>query len=151
MNTKKLTRILQVISASIISGVIFGLLLKMIEQSMDIKVYTLLLNIDYLLVLKGFQFAEWIEFSFHLIISMLIAFILEWLLYRFNWSNRQILLNVLLSQLIIAILLYPTTALSTRTPAITSIEAMSYWALGHLLYGLLLGLLLQRTTIQRKN
>ncbi|MBM7662332.1 phosphoglycerol transferase MdoB-like AlkP superfamily enzyme [Bacillus mesophilus] len=130
--------------AGIISGTILGLFLKAIEQTVGTKVYTLLLNVDYIPYVKDLTLSEPIEFIMHLIISIILGIGLLYLVKRNKWSNREILIRVTIISFVIGILLYPTTALSVRTPSITSIEAIVFWLIGHIGYGSVLGSLLFR-------
>ncbi|MBX9974270.1 hypothetical protein [Cytobacillus firmus] len=122
----------------LLSGTFLGLFLKMIEIISGIKVYTLLLNVDYFPILKNYHLPELIEFVFHLIISAVLAVSLLLLIRKYRWNRFQIIVRTLLITFFIGVLLYPTTALSDRTPELTSISAIVFWLLGHLLYGLLL-------------
>ncbi|KAF0818847.1 hypothetical protein KIS4809_2138 [Bacillus sp. ZZV12-4809] len=133
-------RRLWVIFTGMLSGIFLGLFLKMIEISTDIKVYTLLLNVDYFPILKNYNFPESIEFVFHLVISGILAVCLFFIINKYRWNRTQIITRTLFITFIIGVLLYPTTALSVRTPELTSISAMFFWLLGHLLYGLLLSI-----------
>ncbi|WP_264740794.1 hypothetical protein [Cytobacillus firmus] len=125
----------------LVSGIFLALFLKMIELSFGVKVYTLLLNVDYFPILKNYHFPELIEFVFHLIISAVIAVSLLLIIKKNRWNRFQIIVRTLLITFSIGVLLYPTTALSDRTPELTSISAIVSWLLGHLLYGLLLSAL----------
>lgn len=146
-----MTRLRRGIMNGLISGLVLGLFFKLIEQFTKVKVYTLLLNVDYIPVLKLLIFPEWVEFFFHLIISVIIAVILLIISDRYRWEVEQVMFRSVLLSFIIGVLLYPTTALSTRTPAITSIEAIIYWLLGHVIYGCVLGFLMTRNqTIKKK-
>ncbi|CAM3958823.1 hypothetical protein [Mesobacillus zeae] len=60
-------------AAGLVSGVFLGLFLKVIEFSTSEKVYTLLLNVDYVPVLKRYQFSELVEFVLHLIVSVVLG------------------------------------------------------------------------------
>lgn len=122
----------------LLSGTFLGLFLKMIEISTGIKVYTLLLNVDYFPILKNYHFPELIEFGFHLIISVVVAFSLLFIIKKYRWNGTQIIVRTLFITFSIGFLLYPTTALSDRTPELSSLPAIFFWLLGHLLYGLLL-------------
>lgn len=127
-------------AAGLLSGVWLGLLFKAVEMRWDIRVYTLLLNVDYIPVLKEFSFPEIVEFSFHLLISVVLAMVLLYAAERRRWTNQQRLWNISGICLFIGLLLYPTTALSERTPPFDSVSAFMWWQLGHLLYGAVLGL-----------
>ncbi|KON86404.1 hypothetical protein AF332_05930 [Sporosarcina globispora] len=126
--------------SGLISGTFLGLFLKMIEYASGVKVYTLLLNVDYIPILKDYHFPEAIEFAYHLIISVVLAVSLILLIKKYRWNRLQIIVRTLLITFSIGVLLYPTTALSDRTPEITSIYAIVFWLSGHLLYGLLLSI-----------
>ena len=135
----------QVWVAALVSGVVLGLFLKIVEYVTDTRVYTLLLNVDYIPVLKDYHFPEGIEFSFHLIISLLITSCLFILRNRLNWTNTALLVYSTISQLVIGCVLFPTTILSDRTPAITDALAFAWWLIGHILYGLIVGILLRKS------
>lgn len=124
--------------AGLLSGLFLGLFLKMIELSTGVKVYTLLLNVDYFPILKNYHFPESIEFVFHLIISVLLAVSLLFIINKYRWKRTQIITRTLFITFSIGVLLYPTTALSVRTPELTSVSAIFFWLLGNLLYGLIL-------------
>ncbi|URM33581.1 hypothetical protein LLY41_03690 [Cytobacillus firmus] len=125
----------------LLSGTFLGLFLKMAEITTGIKVYTLLLNVDYFPILKNYYFPELIEFGFHLIISVIVAISLLFLIKKYRWNRTQIFIRTLFITFSIGVLVYPTTALSARTPELTSLPAIFIWLLGHLLYGLLLSVL----------
>ncbi|WP_246059274.1 hypothetical protein [Paenibacillus lautus] len=85
----------------------------MIEHITSVKVYTLLLNVDYVPVLKELKLPELIEFALHLVISVLLSIALAIFLKQKNWSRERGLSWVSL-----------------------------VWLAGHLLYGIALGWLL---------
>ena len=125
--------------AGLIAGIWLGLFFKAMEVIFGIKVYTLLLNIDYIPILKELTFPEIVEFSLHLVISIALAIVLLYVIARYKWGKRQIIFRTIVICLVIGAFLYPTTALSERTPPITSISAILFWLLGHILYALVLG------------
>jgi hypothetical protein len=130
--------------AGLISGVFLGLFLKVVEKTTSLKVYTLLLNVDYVPIIQRFEVSEIIEFSIHLFISVVMSVSLLFFLNKKNLpTNKRVLLVILLS-LVIGVLLYPTTALSNRTPSLTDLTAFGFWLLGHSLYGGILGFLLKK-------
>jgi len=122
--------------SGIIASLVIGFYFKWIERIFHIKVYTLLLNIDYFPILKHIHFSEMIEFLFHIIVSIIIATILLFITHYFKWSRQQIGLRIILISMFIGLIIYPTTILSERTPEITSLLAISHWIIGHLLYGI---------------
>lgn len=128
--------------AGIAAGILLGLFLKIIEHITTLKVYTLLLNVDYVPVLKELKLPELIEFALHLVISVLLSILLAIFLKSKNWSRGRSLSWVSLVCLTVGLLLYPTTVLSNRTPELIDLAALLFWLVGHLLYGIALGWLL---------
>lgn len=132
--------------AGLISGVILGFVLNIIEYITNLKVYTLLLNVDYVPVLKNYEIPEAGEFGIHLVISIILAILLQIFMQKKAWkSNRKKKFTIILS-IAIGVLLYPTTMLSERTPEITSTYAFLFWISSHALYGWILGTMLKKIT-----
>lgn len=130
-------------AAGLVSGAALGLFLKAVELRTSYRVYTLLLNVDYIPILNRMQLPELVEFTLHLLISVVISVLLVWLLRSRPWRPIYSTCVVIAVGLFIGLLLYPTTLLSERTPDLTSMPAFLWWLLGHGLYGLLLGLFLR--------
>ncbi|MFI2859134.1 hypothetical protein ACH6EH_18720 [Paenibacillus sp. JSM ZJ436] len=137
---------LPAVLAGTLAGIFLGLLLKAAEALTSLKVYTLLLNVDYIPVLNQLPLPEAAEFGLHLIVSAGLSLVLAYLLYiRPNpASARQRLGIYALVNTVVGLLLYPTTALSDRTPELFDVPALLVWLLGHVLYGLLLGWLMEK-------
>src|SRR5690625_4866269 len=87
--------------SGIIASLVIGFYFKWIERNFHIKVYTLLLNIDYFPILKHIHFSEMIEFLFHIIVSIIIATILLFITHYFKWSRQQIGLRTILISMFI--------------------------------------------------
>lgn len=124
----------------IVAGTIFGLLLKMIEQLTYKKVYVLLLNVDYFPLLKNLELSEIIEFSLHLLVSMIVVIVLYYGLKTLEYERRiapYIWINV-----IIGVFLFLTTSFSERTPELTDMVALMYWLGGHAIFGALVGMMI---------
>jgi hypothetical protein len=134
--------------AGLFSGVFLGLFLKVIEQLTNLKVYTLLLNVDYIPILNTMSLTEAMEFMLHLFISVLLSIILVFFLNsKDTWSPNRKQFFVLFISIGIGLLLYPTTALSSRTPAWNDFMALFYWSLAHAIYGWLLGAFFRKRSI----
>ena len=73
----------------LISGFVLAALLKVVELITHLKVYTLLLNVDYIPYINTFTFPELIEVSFHLIISIALAVCLYLLFVHLKITSRQ--------------------------------------------------------------
>ncbi|WP_342526494.1 hypothetical protein MKY84_12775 [Chryseomicrobium sp. FSL W7-1435] len=130
----------RILGIGLITGLILNYYFKFIEWLTGDKVYTLLLNVDYFPILKNYSFPEWVEISFHLIVSFVLAFIYAWLWKKWN---RPFLYTVI-SAFMIGLIIYPSTGLSDRTPEVTDGSALFWWQTGHLIYGALLAWLLQK-------
>lgn len=135
-------RFTQLVWAGIAAGIILGLILNMVEHFTSYKVYTLLLNVDYVPVLKELQLSDLTEFMLHLLISVLLSMALTLFLQQKAWSRKRSMSFVILVCLAVGLLLFPTTALSVRTPALSDLAALAFWLTGHLAYGLALGWML---------
>ncbi|XKH49428.1 hypothetical protein LG275_07175 [Chryseomicrobium palamuruense] len=130
----------RILLVGLVSGLVLNYYFKFIEWLTGDKVYTLLLNVDYFPFLKNYTFPEWIEISFHMVVSFALAFIYAWLWKRWN----KPFLYTVLTALLIGLIIYPTTGFSDRTPEVTDLSALAWWQTGHLLYGWLVAWLLQR-------
>lgn len=124
--------------AGVLTGVVMGFVLKAVETFTDVKVYTLLLNVDFVPFLPQ-PLPEWIEFGLHLIVSVIIAIVYLFLLNRFTLVAKRPILFGLIAGCFAIPTFIPLTLLSERTPAIDDMAALFWWIAGHLLYGWLLG------------
>jgi hypothetical protein len=129
--------ILKTLYIGVVSGVLLGLLLKLIESLTTVRVYTLLLNIDFIPVIGSIIWGETIEFIFHLLISIIIAFVFVYLVIRLR-IERSFLKLFFLS----FILCLPTFGLYfllgslaiKEVPAWNDWLAFTYWTIAHLFY-----------------
>jgi hypothetical protein len=103
-----------------------------------------LLNVDYVPILKNIKLPEIIEFGLHLVISIVLAYIMNVYINRKSPKKEAIYRFVRRVSIIVGLLLYPTTLLSERTPSITDAYAFLMWMVGHLIYGIILGRMLSQ-------
>lgn len=133
-------KVMSIVGIGFSTGLLLNYYFKLIEWMTGDKVYTLLLNVDYFPVLKNYAFPEWIEISFHLIVSLVLTGT-----YTFLWTKwKRPFLWTVVTSLVIGLVIYPTTGFSGRTPEVTDGSALFWWLTGHLLYGWALAWLLQR-------
>jgi len=136
----------------IVSGIVLTIFMKMIEQLTLYKVYTLLLNVDYIPILNRYQFSEIIEVGFHIAISIVLSLSLYLLIIYLKMVSRTKMFFLCTAVCIfIGAALFPTTALSNRTPSVTSLPSLFYWLAGHALYGYALGYLLAGWITRNQN
>lgn len=129
----------------IVTGILLAIVLKMVQAITGDKVYTLLLNVDYIPIVKEYQFPEVIEVFFHLIVSVVLCIILVILYDKSRgFIRNHAILFPLLVNVAIGLLLYPTTSFSDRTPSVTNIISLLWWVAGHALYGFVVGVLINR-------
>ncbi|RLL42805.1 hypothetical protein D8M04_14745 [Oceanobacillus piezotolerans] len=138
---KSITLWIKLIVIGIISGISLGLFLKLIEILTEEKVYTLLMNVDYIPLLKDYRLSELVEFSLHLIVSIALVIILYLCISRLDIHRKSTIYTIIIS--IIGIMLYFTTSFSERTPLVTDYLAFTYWVVGHLIYGIIVSKLLK--------
>lgn len=133
----------------IITGTVFGLLLKGVQAISGKKVYTLLLNVDYIPWFRDRVFNEFVEFSFHLIVSVIVVFVLYWLFKKMRMAHK--IMPYVLANGFVAFMLFTTTSFSDRTPDVLDASAFGWWLLGHILYGFMLGICIQKIVAKEDN
>lgn len=131
-------RVLNLLWIGIVTGTIFGLLLKAMQALSGKEVYTLLLNVDYIPWFRDRVFHEVTEFSFHLVVSVVVVFVLYWIFKKMRLAHK--LIPYMLTNGFIAAMLFTTTSFSSRTPDVLDTDAFGWWMLAHLIYGLLVGI-----------
>ena len=146
-----LRKIVHTFFYSLIAGIFLGLLMKWLQDVTGYKVYTLLMNVDYIPILKDYIFPAWIEFTFHLIVAVILAYAIVWVAWKKHYTSNQLIRFTIVVNIIIAIVLYPTTILSDRTPALFSFPSFGLWLVAHIAYGIVLGVLLARLLPLRLN
>lgn len=133
---------LKLTAIGIVTGTIFGLILKVVESLTEKRVYTLLLNIDYIPILQDWNLNEFLDFSLHIIVSIGVVFVLYYGFKFINWHLK--ITPYVIANIVIAAGLYLTTSFSNRTPDLADGVAFIYWVVGHAIYGLLLGLAIRQ-------
>ncbi|MCP8970290.1 hypothetical protein [Ectobacillus ponti] len=129
------------------SGIVLGLFFKLLETVTGIKVYTLLLNVDFIPYIGSIRWPEWTEFLFHLFVSLAIGAVLGFLLQRFRIS-AYVLAALLTFPTIF--LYFPLSILSIRdVPVPTDMAAFSLWVLGHALYAVALAYAYEKSPYPR--
>ncbi|WP_338592256.1 hypothetical protein V6669_07285 [Paenibacillus sp. Y5S-9] len=123
------------ILTGVLSGVILGFFLKVIQANTGEQVYTLLLNIDFVPGLPP-TLPEFIEFALHLIVSVVIGIYYLWWV---RHSGRPMFKGILLGAAS-SLLYIPLSQLSPRVPDLYDVAAILYWIVGHLLFGIMLGM-----------
>lgn len=96
-----------------------------------------MLNIDYIPILWDLELNELMEFALHVIVSIGIVFVLYYGFRIYSWHRK--VKPYVIANTVIAGGLYLTTSFSERTPDVTDLIAFVYWVVGHVFYGLLLG------------
>jgi hypothetical protein len=127
-----------------INGCLMGLFLKLVESQTDLRVYTLLLNVDFVPVIGMIKWPEPIEFIFHLVISIAVSFAFSFLSDRMH-SNDSLPRSWLLSFFLCSptfILYFPLIHLANKeVPAWNNWDAFAVWTIAHLFYAWLLPIL----------
>ncbi|XXM73380.1 hypothetical protein ACQ0QQ_05670 [Lysinibacillus sphaericus] len=120
----------------IMSGILLGLLLKLLQAVTGIKVYILLLNVDFLPYIGSIHWPEWIEFIFHLIVSCLIGIIFVFIIHRFKLAGMSLWITSFVLTLPAFLLYFPLSSLAIKdVPSPHDATAILLWLFGHLVYG----------------
>ncbi|WP_313237144.1 hypothetical protein [Sporosarcina ureae] len=147
----KTTYIVQGTWIGIITGIFLAVFLKALQSITGHKVYTLLLNVDYIPIIKEYAFPEVIEVFFHLIVSVVLCIMLVMLYNKSSgFIRKHAILFPFLVNVAIGLVLYPTTSFSDRTPNVTNMVSLFWWIAGHAVYGFFVGLLISRKSKSMK-
>lgn len=123
-----------------ISGVILGLYMWFVEMATGKKIYTLLMNVDFIPLIGSIDWPVYMEWLFHMMISWTIGILYVYLLKQrvTNTRRNQWFLSVILSAMA-AMTYMPLTRLAIKeTPPLTDGVAILYWLIGHILYAITL-------------
>ncbi|RNF40717.1 hypothetical protein [Planococcus salinus] len=133
------------------SGMLLGILLKWIEYMTGERVYTLLLNVDFIPFIGAVDWSEPVAFAFHLIISLAIGIAYVYIAKRRNYAFGHLVLLSLGFCFPLFLLYFPLSALAIRDdiPQMTNVSAYLYWVFAHLTFALALPVLYK--TFERKN
>ncbi|WP_245827539.1 hypothetical protein [Paenisporosarcina indica] len=124
-----------------------GLLLKLCESITEINVYTLLLNVDFIPLIGHIDWVEPIEFLFHLLISIVIAFIfiisVEFLQFRGQFPSLWFLSFIICLPAIGSYFILSDLS-NKEVPQWDDWLAFTYWCVAHVFYMWLLPLLYKK-------
>ena len=135
----------------VVTGIFLAVILKIVQAITGEKVYTLLLNVDYIPIMKEYQFPEIIEVFFHLIVSVVLCVLLVTIHDRSRgFIHNHAVLFPLIVNIVIGLAIYPTTSFSHRTPRVTDMGSLFWWIAANAAYGLFVGILLGRKTRNMK-
>ncbi|PAF21466.1 hypothetical protein CHH49_11245 [Terribacillus saccharophilus] len=118
-----------------ISGIALSAWMYLWQQITASKVYTLLLNVDFIPFIRYVEWNEYMLNFFHIIISW--AIVLVYYLWKKKIGRNRWLIAIGLS-LCTACVYFPLSLLANQpVPAVDDWLAIIIWFSGHLLYGLL--------------
>jgi hypothetical protein len=135
------------------SGILLGLLLKLVEFVSQIRVYTLLLNVDFIPFIGQIEWSEPTEFLFHVIISISIAYVFIYLadLLHLKKSLFKLwLLSFILCLPTLGLYFILSVSAIKVVPAWNDWLAFTYWTIAHLIYAWVLPLLYLKTIKKEK-
>jgi hypothetical protein len=125
-----------------LAGILFGLLMKAIEVLTGKLIYTLLLTVDFIPIIGSIQWGEFVEFIFHLILSIGITLLYIYANKQFPiQSFLQYLNRAFLFMLPFLPLYFILSLLAIREVAdATDMTAFLYWVLAHIVFAYLLAI-----------
>ena len=118
------------------TGAILGIILWIVEAITGEKVYTLLMNIDFIPILGSIDWPWWMEWGFHLMLAVAIAIVyIAWIRFQTEGEKSARWATSLLLSVMAAITYFPLTDLAIKeTPPIDDVSAIFYWFLAHFIY-----------------
>ncbi|GGF15608.1 hypothetical protein GCM10010954_12820 [Halobacillus andaensis] len=122
------------------SGLALGIYMWFVELITEKKIYTLLMNVDFIPVIGSIEWPVFVEWLFHMIISWIIGILFCYIFMKKIkvTSKRQWGVALILSGMA-ASTYFPLTVLAIKeTPEVTDVTAIIYWVIGHLLYAIVL-------------
>lgn len=131
----------------IFSGILLGLLMKFIQSVTNVKVYTLLLNVDFIPIFGKVQWPETVEFLFHVIISIVITFVFIALAERLHIQDslpKLWVLSFLLCLPTFGLYFILSKLAIKEVPVWNDWQAFGYWSIAHLFYVWLLPILYKK-------
>ena len=121
----------------LISGTLLGLFLKGMQAVTGIKVYVLLLNVDFIPIFTSKHLPEWLEFIFHLAISCMIGILFVYILEKWDVTRKGSWIPSLVLSFPTVFLYFPLSYLAIKdVPGLFDSTAIFIWTVGHLLYAL---------------
>lgn len=123
-----------------IAGILLGLVLWQMEQWTTMKVYTLLMNVDFIPIIGGIAWPNWVEWLFHLSVSIIIGVTYITLVQSQSAGSHSARWAIALLLSILAALTYfPLTDLAIKeTPSMFDLRAITLWGIAHIFYGITL-------------
>ncbi|MRH44203.1 hypothetical protein GH741_16290 [Aquibacillus halophilus] len=130
----------KVIVSGTVSAAVLGLFLFMIEELTNQKVYTLLLNVDFIPIFENISLPIIVEWIFHIIISWGIALVFHlWLIKKPDSTKSSQWVVVFVLTALASLSYIPLTLLAIKeTPSLDNVEAIFFWIVGHILYATVL-------------
>src|SRR5699024_1189876 len=125
-------RFSKLLGIGIVSGLILGGVLGIVQQFTNKKVYLLLMNVDYIQIVKDLNVVPVMAFILYLFLSIAVFLVLYYIFEKLKLDQKiamYILVNIFGGAL-----LFSLSALSLRTPAITDAAAFIYFVIGHAIY-----------------
>ncbi|WP_421384382.1 hypothetical protein ACOJQI_07055 [Bacillus salacetis] len=114
----------------------------MVESLTNQKVYTLLLNIDFVPLLGTIEWPEAIEFFFHLVVSWLLGLTFYYLSCRWGSGFKQRWFLAASLTIPALFMYFPLSVLAIKeVPEVNNWEAFLYWIIAHFLFMLSMVLL----------
>lgn len=129
--------ILKAFYLGVVSGILLGLLLKLIESITTVRVYKLLLNIDFIPIIGGIAWGETVEFIFHVLVSIVIAFVFVYLVIRLRIEKsfpKLLFLSFILCLPTFGLYFLLSSLAIKEVPAWNNWLAFTYWSVAHLFY-----------------
>ncbi|MFP7479666.1 hypothetical protein [Terribacillus saccharophilus] len=127
--------LLRVLWIGSLTGVVLSVWMYFWQQITTVKVYTLLLNVDFIPLIRQVDWNGFMLNLFHIIISWAIVLVYFWLRKRCRIGRWMIGIGL---SICAAFVYFPLSLVAKQpVPGVNDWSAIIIWFGGHLLYGLL--------------
>ncbi|WP_101843462.1 hypothetical protein [Halobacillus sp. Marseille-P3879] len=122
------------------SGLALGIYMWFAELITGKRVYTLLMNVDFIPFLGEVNWPVFVEWLFHLVVSWAAGILF---CYLFMKKIKITMMRQWIAAFVLsgaaALSYFPLTVLAMKqTPSLTDGEAIALWAVGHMIYAIVL-------------
>lgn len=138
----KVKRFITLILIGIVGGTVLAELLRLVYLLLKINAYNLLFNFDYIPIIGKYSHTnEWTGMVFHYL-TCIVSVIVSYYVFK-KYGMEKDLLPYLALFFVGSMMLYFLTGLSSEAPAWNDWTAFILFGLGHLVYGFVVGKLIQ--------
>jgi len=143
----KVKLFIKLVLISLVAGSILAVFLKIIQLTLKKQSYVLLFNMDYIPFLKNFDTVKGSGYLFHFVFCFVsvigLFYVAKMVGLEYNLTVYVLVFTVGSG------ILYFLTALTNKPPDVTSLGSWLFWTVGHVLFGIVVGMMIKHWTFQQ--